>query len=36
MTTNAILLIIAVFCILIGLVMAKTQHPDQHYEDKNH
>lgn len=36
MTTNAILLIICVICILIGLVMAKNQNPDQHYEDKNH
>jgi hypothetical protein len=35
MTTNAILLIIAVFCIVIGLVIAKKQNPNQNYEDKN-
>lgn len=34
--TNIILLTIAIFCILIGIVMAKTEHPDQYSEDKNH
>lgn len=35
MTTNVILLFIAVFCLLIGLWMATTESPDQHSEDKN-
>lgn len=33
--TNIILMTIAIFCILIGLVMAKDEHQDQYYEDKN-
>lgn len=36
MTTNVILLLIAVFCIIIGLIMATTEQPDNNYEDKNH
>jgi hypothetical protein len=36
MTTNSILLIIAVFCIVIGLVIAKKQNPNQDHEGKNH
>lgn len=35
MITKLILLLTAVFCILIGLVMAKDEHQDQYYEDKN-
>lgn len=33
--TNIILMTIAIFCILIGLVMAKDEHQDQYFEDKN-
>jgi len=33
--TAIIILTIAIFLILIGLVMAKDEHQDQYFEDKN-
>jgi hypothetical protein len=33
--TSIIILTIAIFCILIGLVFAKDEHQDQYFEDKN-
>jgi hypothetical protein len=34
--TSIMILTIAIFCILIGLISAKDEHQDEYFEDKNH
>jgi len=34
--TSIMILTIAIFCILIGLVSAKDEHQDNFHEEKNH